>query len=78
MKINIGGYDVEISAKKDYKARSSKRDTLAFLNYLSLIFDDAGEFQRAQNGNPYAEESKQKKLKRAEIRGFLKLEKVAE
>lgn len=32
MKINIGGYDVEISAKKDYKARSSKRDTLAFLN----------------------------------------------
>lgn len=59
MKINIGGYDVEISAKKDYKARSSKRDTLAFLNYLSLIFDDAGEFQRAQNGNPYAEESKQ-------------------
>lgn len=59
MKINIGGYDVEISAKKDYKTRSNKQDTLFFLNYLSLIFDDASEFQGAQNGNPYAEESKQ-------------------
>lgn len=59
MKINICGYDVEISAKLDFKARSSKQDTLAFLNYLSLIFDDASAFQGAQNGNPYAEESKQ-------------------
>lgn len=59
MKINIGCYDVEISAKQGFKTRSSKRDTLAFLNYLSLIFDDASVFQGRRNGNPYAKESKQ-------------------
>lgn len=65
MKIIIGNYDVEISAKLSFRARSSKQDTLNFLNYLSLIFDDASEFQKVQNGNPYsyacacAKESKQ-------------------
>lgn len=53
MKINIGGYDVEIKAKLDFKAKNNEKDTLAFLNYLSLVFEDASKFWETQNGPSY-------------------------
>lgn len=41
MKVNIGGYEVSISAKYSWMDKASKHSTLEFLNYLSIIFDEA-------------------------------------
>ena len=41
MKVNIGGYEVSISAKHSWMEKSNKQSTLEFLNYLSIIFDEA-------------------------------------
>ncbi len=41
VKVNIGGYEVSISAKHSWMEKANKQSTLEFLNYLSIIFDEA-------------------------------------
>ena len=41
MKVNIGGYEVSISARHSWMEKANKQSTLEFLNYLSIIFDEA-------------------------------------
>ena len=41
MKVNIGGYEVSLSAKHSWMDKATKQSTLEFLNYLSIIFDEA-------------------------------------
>lgn len=37
MKLNIGGFEVEIMAKDKYSKRLNRKDTLVFLNKISLL-----------------------------------------
>ena len=41
MKVNIGGYEVSITAKHSWMKKANKQSTLEFLNFLSIIFDEA-------------------------------------
>ena len=43
MKVNICGYDVNISAKHEWQNKGTKVTTLEFLNHLSIILDEASE-----------------------------------
>lgn len=55
MKLNICGYDVSISAKHQWMDKATKHSTMEFLNYLSIILDEATESYR-QTG--YVESAK--------------------
>ena len=43
MKIKIGEYEVNISAKNVYSERANKKDTMALLNFLSICCSEAAD-----------------------------------
>lgn len=46
MKVNICGYDVSISAKHPWMVKACKESTMEFLNYLSIVLDEASASYR--------------------------------
>lgn len=46
MKVNINGYEVSISAKHSWMDKANKHSTLEFLNYLSIVFEEAAHSYR--------------------------------
>lgn len=43
MLFKIDGYEIDIKAHKDYKIRNNKRDTLDFLNWISMLAGEASK-----------------------------------
>lgn len=41
MKVNICGYEVSLTAKHPWMEKADKTSTMQFLNYLSIILDEA-------------------------------------
>lgn len=49
MKLRIGDYEVNISAKRDTSKRANKSDTMALLNFLSICCSEAAN-KYSENG----------------------------
>ena len=58
MKFNVGDYEINISAKMNYKDRCNKHDTQSFMNLLSIVFDEAAENVKNNGHDHPAEEYK--------------------
>lgn len=43
MKLNVGDYEINISAKMNYKDRCNKHDTQCFMNLISIAFAEASD-----------------------------------
>lgn len=43
MLLEINGYEIEIKAKAAWHKRFNQEDTKGFLNFLSIVFDEAAE-----------------------------------
>lgn len=56
MKIIMGNYEVEIKAKFITEDRYSKDRTQALLNKLSMVFEDASQFERGQGCPAFSRE----------------------
>lgn len=41
MKVNICGYEVSLTAKHPWMQKADKTSTMEFLNYLSIVLDEA-------------------------------------
>lgn len=46
MKVNICGYEVSLSAKHPWVDKASKYSTMEFLNFLSIVLDEASASYR--------------------------------
>lgn len=58
MKFNVENYEINISAKMNYKDRCSKLDTQRFMNLLSIVFAEAAENAENKGQDGAAEEYK--------------------
>lgn len=48
MKVNICGYEVSLTAKHPWMEKADKTSTMEFLNYLSIVLDEAaGSYKTA-------------------------------
>lgn len=48
MKVNIDGYEIELKAKF-YGDKATKEQALYFLNFLSMVFNDASKYNELAN-----------------------------
>ena len=54
MKIKLNGYEVEVKAKC-INERYSEKETMNFLNWLSLMLDDLTKYNRSQGYEKFAQ-----------------------
>ena len=50
MKLIIDGYEVEIKAKHTFEQKNNKGAVMGFLNHLSILFHEAGEYNTEHYG----------------------------
>lgn len=56
MKFNVGDYEINISAKMNYKNRYNKHDTQSFINLLSIVFAEASDTMKNKGCNALSED----------------------
>ena len=54
MKFNAMGFEIEITAKKEWHDSASDQDTMSFMNALSIILGAAAELHRDTNPSAFA------------------------
>ena len=61
MKLKIDLYEVEIKAKRFHQKRNSEQEAMHFLNFLSIVLDEAGKYNKEHyDGGDYLREDAQK------------------
>lgn len=60
--IKLERYTVEINAKSKYDEKNSKEQTMFFLNELSIVYNQAAEFNRGNGWQVTANDYQKKSL----------------
>lgn len=58
MTININGYEVKITAKRENEKRATSESTMNVLNYLAIQFDEASRYYEAAGAPALARKSR--------------------